>query len=605
MDNSKALMSPTALLLCSDAHSHDCHCIEKMLDHFGIPWIAPTLREALRESATAPWKTCSRFSILMSATTLSECLQQDSARAFLGLLRAATSVFVYGFHTTEICCDLLREIAEDTQAEVRSLGSQPVNASITQEFPAMCGPLSGLEMQLQAGAADSVLVIRRTADDFQSIVNTPDGHLFARFTHAGVRFFVDASQTTIDIDQRSATYFDVKRTFAGAVPIAMYLKWSFRELLWKPSETSACLIIDDPPLRSKHGFLDYGKLLHLIDRERVTATIGFIPWNWKRTSRGTVAIIQDNLDRLSICMHGCDHYGDEFAIRSIEHLDRKLKIANRRMKSLFERTGLHHDNIQVFPRGAFCPELGLALKNNNLAAAVNTEAAPSNLAFNETTIADLWSIAVLRYGGFPIFTRRYMDHGIENFAFDGLLGKPCFIAGHHDLFRDDGKALIVFLDQLKSLSWELNWRTLGNAVFRSYGMLDCAGITQVRMFAEQMVIENIEETTRQFTVLKEQPDIFAFKAVTADCRPLDYQYADGCIRFLVSVPPRSSAQISCEYLTKDYSSISPDPLSYRLKVAVRRHLAEARDTYVFDNEFLRRLAAAAMRLAKQPVEPSA
>jgi hypothetical protein len=173
------------------------------------------------------------------------------------------------------------------------------------------------------------------------------------------------------------------------------------------------------------------------------------------------------------------------------------------------------------------------------------------------------------------------------------------------LFRDDGKALIVFLDQLKSLSWELNWRTLGNAVFRSYGMLDCAGITQVRMFAEQMVIENIEETTRQFTVLKEQPDIFAFKAVTADCRPLDYQYADGCIRFLVSVPPRSSAQISCEYLTKDYSSISPDPLSYRLKVAVRRHLAEARDTYVFDNEFLRRLAAAAMRLAKQPVEPSA
>jgi hypothetical protein len=48
------------------------------------------------------------------------------------------------------------------------------------------------------------------------------------------------------------------------------------------------------------------------------------------------------------------------------------------------------------------------------------------------TIADLWAPAVMRYSSFPIFTRRYPWEGIENFAFDILLGKPALIVIHHD-----------------------------------------------------------------------------------------------------------------------------------------------------------------------------
>ena len=47
----------------------------------------------------------------------------------------------------------------------------------------------------------------------------------------------------------------------------------------------------------------------------------------------------------------------------------------------------------------------------------------------------------MTYGAFPIFTRRYAFHGVENFAFDLLLGKPCLIVAHHDSFKDDGTAL--------------------------------------------------------------------------------------------------------------------------------------------------------------------
>ena len=42
----------------------------------------------------------------------------------------------------------------------------------------------------------------------------------------------------------------------------------------------------------------------------------------------------------------------------------------------------------------------------------------------------------MRYGDFSIFTRRYAHHGLENFAFDLLLGKACLIVCHHDFFKD-------------------------------------------------------------------------------------------------------------------------------------------------------------------------
>ncbi len=100
-----------------------------------------------------------------------------------------------------------------------------------------------------------------------------------------------------------------------------------------------------------------------------------------------------------------------------------------------------HDHIMVFPQGMFSPEAGRALKLNGIVAAVNTEVAPSGGAANDTKIADLWDVAIMKYGSFPIFTRRYLTHGVENFAFDALLGKPCLMVAHHEVFKDRGREL--------------------------------------------------------------------------------------------------------------------------------------------------------------------
>jgi hypothetical protein len=247
------------------------------------------------------------------------------------------------------------------------------------------------------------------------------------------------------------------------------------------------------------------------------------------------------------------------------------------MQALLNKTALDYENIMVFPQGSFSPEAVSALKRNGFVAAVNTVIAPADHALNETTLADLWSVASARYGGVAIYSRRYIDHGIENFAFDGILGKPCFIAGHHDLFRGHGSELTEFLRKLASLRWKLCWRTLGDAICRSYSIRREAGTCAVKMFAEHLRIENIEAVTRRVRIVKQEPQVASLKEVTVNQDAVPYEYIDGCLRLIIDIPAGGTTDIRCAYHEQPETFPDSEPVSYRLRVAVRRYLSELRD----------------------------
>ena len=576
--------SSIALLLRSGTPSHDDCNITSILDFFGIPWTVLTVSEANAGRADSLTAGHPQFSVLTSATCLVEILQPCKSGTIPGWLAAAASVFVHGFQAADPCRAMLRQITGDPEADIRGIDAWPMAVRITDAFPDMCGPMSGLRFQLEPGAADAALAIHG-ARELHSIVAAPQGYLFAGFVYSGARFFVDASVGMLDIRERTATHFDVKKRFAGAVPVVMYLKWSFRDVCWTSPETSACLIIDDPLLRPRYGLLDFDKLLQLAGSQTFATTIGFIPWNWKRTDRTTVAAFRKNSQTLSVCVHGCDHTRGEFAARSTELLDRKLKTATGRMQSLRNETALDYDNVMVFPQGAFSPEAVSALKRNGFIAAVNTNVAPTDEALNETTLADLWSVAMLQYGGFAIYTRRYIDHGIENFAFDGILGKPCLIVGHHELFGDQGSKLTEFLRRLASLRWKLCWRTLGNAICRSYSIRRAGGKTKVKMFAERLRLENMETVTQRISVAKQEPELVSLKDVKVNEDVATYEYNDGYLRLRFDIPPGASADIRCAYHQQPDPFPDSESFSYRTGVAVRRYLSELRDNYGHSDVF--------------------
>lgn len=585
--------NPIALLLHDERPSTDVQRLESMLDFFSIPWRLLTINEVREGGLAHLVANRSHYRLLASAQALAQVQQMQNGPSLKELCAVAESVFVYGFQANDPCRKLLRELVADPQADIRRLESRPIRVTVCDDFTQMCGPMSGLDIELGAGAADSALVLSSGRNGCQRLVSAREGQLFAGVHYGGSKVFVDPSQTIADIQQRSARHFDVKRTFSGAVPVVMYLKWAFREIWWSAEEINACLIVDDPMLNAKHGHVEYRELARLLDRHGIAATFGSIPGNWRRTQDETTEMARNNSEKLSVCLHGCDRNQGDFANRSTGLLDERVRTAKQRMRGVLSRTGIHYDDIQVFPQGKFSPDLGAVLRGNGLAAAVNTEPAPHDPCRNATTIADLWSVANLRYGGFPIFTRRDIGSGVENFAFDGLLGKPCLIAARHEMFANGAKELIEFVNKLKSLEWKLMWRPLGSAIGHSYSCQGESG-ARVKMFANRLVLENTSHAPRVFTVVKPEQNIADFNGVRAGRRLVNYRYAKGLIHFQVTVAANSSTEIACQYLPKELSGRAAEPFTYKVMVALERHFTTFRYAYSSRKEALGRAAIAAL-----------
>jgi hypothetical protein len=584
--------TPAALLLFGTEPSSEERNLANILNFFGIRPIKVTDPDL----GLPP----SDFCLLSPAPCIAKAMQMtgDSHSALPRWMSGARSIYIFAFQDSESCRELLRLLTGDKQASIRSVTNPKAWMSIAGDYGEMCGPMSG--MRIPVGLTDGLVCdFAPQGEGFQSIIKLDHGHVFFRVIYQGVQFYINVSRRIVDIDAPSEQYFDVRKLFCEAVPTAMFVKWAFRDVCWASSEINACLIVDDPLLRPRYGFLHFKETLELMDRCNFTTTIAFIPHNWRRTDVRTVNIFQQRPDRLSICVHGCDHTALEFAARSTALLNQRLKTASKRTELLQRRSRLLCQRVMVFPQGAFSPETGYALKLNNYVAAVNTEVAPWGGANNKTTIRDLWNVAIMKYGSFPIFTRRYPAHGIENFAFDGLLGKPCLIVTHHDAFKGHGRDLTDFITKLNSLNWQLRWRTLGDAMSRSYKACTQAdGSRAIQMFAGNVVVENTSWEPLEVVLMKEESDPECVEAVTINQTAVDLGFESGCLQFKARLEPRTVADIRVIYFDKLGDASIRNGLGYKIEARARRYLSEFRDNYVSQNEFLYQMATNIRRLLK-------
>jgi len=584
----------SALLLSLEQPTAADRDLTRLVNFFDIPCQAVTTREHMDQSQ-------GQYAIVSSADCLADAIEGslDFGRALPPWISKASTVYVYGFQNSGRSTKLLRFLTGDPQAEVRPINNQEAVMTVTADYPDMCGPMSGMRVPVTLRAPGCVYAGSLGAGAFQSIIRADEGEVFFGVTCAGVRFFLNMWGSTLDIDALAAEYFDVKKFFCEAVPVTFYLKWAFRDAALSRREINACLIVDDPPLKRRYGFLDFREALDLMGRHNFATTIAFIPWNWRRTDQRTVSMFQNNPERLSLVVHGCDHTSGEFAERSAVLLNRKLRTSTQRMERFRRRASLKADRVMVFPQGQFSPETGRALKLNEFDAAVNTEVAPAQGAVNKTTIADLWSLAIMRYGTFPIFTRRYLHHGIENFAFDALLGKPCLIASHHDVFRNHARDLVDMVARLNSLKWNLVWRPLGEVIRRGFTVrpLD-DGTRVVRMFASSMMVENTSAEVYNLLLLKEEGDPDCLESVSVNEAPVAFNAEDGYLRVRLTLVPGDAANVRVVYRNNFQEAATRDSSGAKIKIAAKRYLSEFRDNYLSRNDFLYQSATRVKRLMK-------
>ena len=562
-----------AVLLCGDELSQSEKNLLQIAGFFGL--------EVIRVSLSEPRvpETDGEYCLLSSAAALAKAT--GGAMDHL-IIAAAKATFVFEFAECE-------QLLPGLHARPQRAGAA---VAISKEQGNFCGPMQGVEFASTHSGEHAVFETPKTDRQYESLMTYGGAPVLLK---VGQSVYVTTGGIEVDLSAPvSGHYFDIKQYRLGALALVMYLRWAFDRRAWTPGELNASVIIDDPLLKSRYGFLVFRDVLSLMERHNFSTTIAFIPWNWRRTRRKTAALFLQYPERYSLVVHGNDHTGGEFGSRSLQALDQKIKTAVRRMEAHETRTGIETVRVMVFPQGVFSGESLTALKHNNFVAAVNTEVGPAGSDAPKTEIGQLWNTATMKFSSFPLFTRRYMEHGIENFAFDLLLGKPCLLVGHHEVFKDGAERLVEFVRALNSLNCSLRWRGLGDTVRRSFREREHVdGTLCVQMFANEMFLKS--QGTATIRIRKEESDLKSIRQVSRDGQAIPWEPDGDEIRFCVEARAGETVRVAVEYKDSPMVPAITESIAYRIKCGLRRHLSEVRDDYVCRSAFLGRYASNLLR----------
>jgi hypothetical protein len=566
-------MGQIALLICEEL-TEPARNVTKILDLFGIPWkrLEPrALVECAVESIPRP------YCVICPIPLAGRVLAKSSATALSPLLNQAESAFLYGADHTEATGELLKHLTRTAALKLVEILKGDILCKVSDRHSKECGPMSGLYVPVTLRAPQFAIATSPGADAIAPLISTGDACVFGVVDLDSARCYLAPCSTVIDIDDPVGKgYFDVTEHFLAAVPLVMYLKHSFAGVAPAAVERGACLIIDDPVLRPRYGFVNFKKLAAASVERNFACNIAFIPWNWRRSAPSVVGLFKKHQDRLSLSVHGCDHSSLEFAGSNAMVIARQARLANSRMDRHRKRTGLAHDALMVFPQGAFSPVSLPVLKHNGFIAAINTEVSPTGSP-SSTQIRDTWGMAILKYGDFPIYTRRYPFHGLHNFAFDVLLGKPCLLVTHHTDFSNDSSELLEFIDRLNALKLELKWRSLGGVIRRAYQHWLAGGNRHVRMFGNEIIVENSGSDPQHVIVEKSERVAGSVARVELAGRQVKFGSNDNSLRFEFDLRPGESALARVCFTEMCGEPVGKKGLRGQVKVAARRYASEVRD----------------------------
>jgi hypothetical protein len=540
--------------------------------------------------------------LMVSARTLAELAgQPGGSPAIENLLRAAGSVFVYGFEPLPAHEALLRSLTCNSLVSVRRLNSTEHQYSVSGTARDVCRQLTGLAFGPTDPDNDSTFGAGADPTNLRELIQIEGRPFFVQSIRSNCNLSLLAGRRIADIDRPLERGVSALRWFSQLVPAMMFLRWALTTRCWQNETSRACFIVDDPLLKRNYGFLDYRDLLASMERQRFTTSIAFIPWNHRKTSERNARFFRSNSDRYSICVHGCDHTKAEFGITDSVELERKVSLAIDRMERHEKRTGLPFDKVMVFPQGIFSSAALKALKSHRYVAAVNSTSYPVDRPSNDLCLRDFLDIAVMRYGDFPLFARHY-PVDLNACAFDLFLGRPLLLVEHHQYFKNGCGALESFVQKIQSIAPGIVWDNLESACVNSYlQKLDDNGVVHVKVYTDRVSIANRDPDRREYRVWKQEHDHTAILGVAKNGKPVEFRPERGGISITLHLDPGESADLRWNYR-------EPAPVLKRTvprlagssKVFIRRHLCRIRDEYVSKIGFLSKLVESGRNCLSKP-----
>ncbi len=551
----------------------------RLLDFFGIraqlEEVSHFKAERLPDSGDGP-----KVRLMGAVEDLSRLVDDEKSENNRLWTQRVHSVFAYNEKSIESLTPLVNKMDGE---KIRVQKSTTSEYRVGGGSDGFSGVMAGIGCPARGANGECIVIKSELAEE---IISCDEGAVFAKMNRGSVPFFLSTAGV-IDIDSElDGRNFDVRGHFLSAVPVVMYIKWAFAGTCLQSEETNACLIIDDPPLKRRYGFLDFEHLNELMSRHHFTSSVAFIPWNWRRSHARVVELFKNNRQSLSLSVHGCDHTRGEFGIRNGGRLHWKVNCACKRMRGHESKTGLPHAPVMVFPQGVFSETAMRALKGSEFIGVVNSEVISVDPQPPALKISDFWNVAVMNYDSFPIFTRRYPWQGVENFAFDIMLGKPCIAVVHHNDCHDDCRHVVEFIERLNRLNARLVWRDLGGVVRRSFRRRRLSSnVMEVEMFGKEAVIENPNGQREYFCIRKTESAPEQVKDILVDGAPVAWTTVRNGIAFQTELEPGEKKIVRILFREFAEDGFAGETLPYRFKAMLRRYLCEFRDNYVMARSF--------------------
>lgn len=491
-----------------------------------------------------------------------------------------------------------RDRAASTSGPFAVMHVSPTRYAMSAAARDVLGPLAGLKGE--HCESDDVPVYRVSADQGPAadatIIEVDDHPVFARVASAGRDIFFWITSRVFDVNGEVDGDGDLDAFHLGMIAPLAFARAAFGEQCWHAAQPMARLTIDDPLIRPRYGFLRYGELLASMQRVHYGVTVGFIPWNHRRSSRALAQRLAAAGAAFGICAHGCDHTNQEFARVDTALAQTLGTIAASRMSAHQRDSGLDWDRVMIFPQGLFSTAAMAGLADAGFLAAVNSTCFPHDDPTVRLSLRELMDPAVTRFGGAPVFRRRYPQERL-GFAFDLFVGRPVLICEHHQFFREGFAPLEALVDFVRGMEPSLQWPSLHDIVVRACRQRRTVEGWEVAFYGRELVWRN-PAAVPQLVRFCTSDTARQVAAVQIDDRDVRHDRADTVLAFETRVP--AHAQVHVRLVSRPVTAprTAGFGVSHPAKVALRRMLSELRDNWLSQQPAMLWLASRLARAVK-------
>jgi hypothetical protein len=166
-----------------------------------------------------------------------------------------------------------------------------------------------------------------------------------------------------------------------------------------------------------------------------------------------------------------------------------------------------------------------------------------------------------------------------------FLGKPAILVEHHGFFKDRLQALKGFVQQLEATCPTVRWSGLGDLAVRTFQMRRAAsGTFEVRLFTDQIVVENPESESQVFQFQRRIPPDAVVESVIVNGAPVSHTREGEFIGFQSQLDGNSTALIRVQRGVVQGQRADSRGWTYGARVATRRLLSEVRDNWLSRSE---------------------